>query len=233
MKGLLNMKRAAFFDIDNTLYPGTLAVDFARQLKLNPESAKIMNSLNLSPEADVVEVLKALQKSGMFPYQLYREVAEQTFQNAKNKFFKFSLELFQHYRREGYALVALSQAPFAVLKRYCQNVAGDSFDVIISPMPTTKLNDEGVIVIGERSVISTLERSKADWLREISECYGFDLSESIAIGDSATDISMLEAVGGRKMAFNPDKELSLRARDEGWEIVVDSTIFKESSNKEK
>ncbi len=221
------MQKAAFFDIDNTLYPGTLAVDFVKQLKLNPLVLKIIKSSGLDQDADVVAILKALQKSSKMPYRLYLEITDQVANKAKGKFNQFSLDLFQKCRQEGFAMIAVSQAPFMILKRYCQDILGDSLDVIISPMPTTKLNGDNELVIGERSVISTDQRSKKDWLKAIAECYGFDLSKSIAIGDSASDIPMLEAVGGRKIAFNPDQDLRSKAELEGWEIIEEVKLKEE------
>lgn len=213
------MQKAAFFDIDKTLYPGTLAVDFARQLKLNNEVAEILEENGLDQDADVVSVLKALQKSGKMPYGLYLEIAKETARLAQGKFNGLVLTLFKELRKDGFCMVALSQAPFLILKQYCNDIDGDSFDVVASAMPST-VNNNGDIFLGPSSVISSEQRDKGEWARKIADCYGFDLSLSLAIGDSFNDIAMLEAVSGRKIAYNPDEKLMEKVKSEGWEILI-------------
>lgn len=212
------MKKAIFFDIDNTLYPGTLAVDFVQQIKLNIESSEIIKELGLSPDADAVEILKGLKASGKMPYKLYLSLIKKTFMVVKNKFNQEALEIFKEFRKQGFCMVALSQASFLLLKLYAQNIDGDSFDIVASPMPTF-VESEGNLVLGPSSVIPASSRDKGDWIKHLSECYGLDLSLSAAIGDSKSDIPMLEAVGGRKIAFKPDSELKLKAETEGLEII--------------
>ena len=46
------------------------------------------------------------------------------------------------------------------------------------------------------------------------------LAGSIAIGNGASDISMLELVE-TPIAFNPEKKLFDYAKDRGWKIVVE------------
>ena len=214
------MQKAAFFDIDKTLYSGTLAVDFARQLRLNGIVAEALEENGLGEDADVVSVLKALQKSGKMPYKLYLEIAKETARLAQGKFNGLVLTLFKELRKDGFCMVALSQAPFLVLKQYCNDIDGDSFDVVASAMPTTIRNNRGDVFLGPSSVISPEERDKGEWVKKLVDCYGFDLSLSLAIGDSFNDIAMLEAVGGRKIAYNPDEKLMEKAKSEGWEILM-------------
>lgn len=214
------MQKAAFFDIDKTLYSGTLAVDFARQLRLNGIVAEALEENGLGEDADVVSVLKALQKSGKMPYKLYLEIVEKTAQLVKGRFNGLVLSLFKELREDGFCMVALSQAPFLVLKQYCNDIDGDSFDVVASAMPTTIRNNKGDVFLGPSSVISSEERDKGEWVKKLVDCYGFDLSLSLAIGDSFNDIAMLEAVGGRKIAYNPDEKLMEKAKSEDWEILM-------------
>ncbi len=54
-------------------------------------------------------------------------------------------------------------------------------------------------------------------MRELAEARGYDLAESYAYSDSATDIPMLTAVG-HPVAVNPDKALRRKATERGWPI---------------
>jgi HAD superfamily hydrolase (TIGR01490 family) len=59
---------------------------------------------------------------------------------------------------------------------------------------------------------------KATALRTFATEDGLDLSRSWAYSDSASDLPMLNAVG-HPVAVNPDAELELVARSQGWEIL--------------
>jgi HAD superfamily hydrolase (TIGR01490 family) len=60
---------------------------------------------------------------------------------------------------------------------------------------------------------------KAAALQRLAEEHQYDLSRSYAYSDSATDISMLEAVG-HPFAVNPDRELRREALARGWPVLV-------------
>ena len=57
-------------------------------------------------------------------------------------------------------------------------------------------------------------------LAELVAKHGLSYDESIAVGDSESDIPMLEAVS-TPIAFNPTKALYEHARAAGWKIVVE------------
>ena len=67
-----------------------------------------------------------------------------------------------------------------------------------------------MLVNGEGKVVAM--QSLADW-------QGYDLSQSYAYSDSASDLPMLEAVG-HPVAVNPDSKLERHARRNGWPIVI-------------
>ena len=52
------------------------------------------------------------------------------------------------------------------------------------------------------------------------EKYDLTLKDSIGVGDSESDISMLDLVD-RPIAFNPSSGLYKVAKQKGWEIVVE------------
>jgi phosphoserine phosphatase len=52
------------------------------------------------------------------------------------------------------------------------------------------------------------------------EKYGATFAGSIAIGDSESDIAMLELVE-RPIAFNPSKGLFKEAQKQGWPVVLE------------
>ena len=59
--------------------------------------------------------------------------------------------------------------------------------------------------------------AKVERIRELADAHGYDLKESFAYSDSATDLPMLELVGN-PVAVNPDRPLRKTAMSRGWPI---------------
>lgn len=59
--------------------------------------------------------------------------------------------------------------------------------------------------------------AKTDRIKELADEQGYDLAESYAYSDSATDVPMLE-LAGHPTAVNPDRTLRKLAQERGWEI---------------
>ncbi len=71
------------------------------------------------------------------------------------------------------------------------------------------------------NVITTPVRNKGGTVRTREKTeHGSTLECSIAIGDTQSDISLLEAVE-RPIAFNPDSELAAWAQKESWPVVLE------------
>ena len=60
---------------------------------------------------------------------------------------------------------------------------------------------------------------KASAIRELAAVHGYDLADSYAYSDSATDVPMLEAVG-HPYAVNADRALRKTALDRGWPMLT-------------
>jgi HAD superfamily hydrolase (TIGR01490 family) len=70
---------------------------------------------------------------------------------------------------------------------------------------------------GKKNIVSS---DKASALRSLVKKHGLDYKDSLAIGDSASDIAMLELVE-QPIAFNPDKILFEKAKEKSWPVVVE------------
>ncbi len=60
---------------------------------------------------------------------------------------------------------------------------------------------------------------KVEAMQEVASWNGYDLGQSYAYSDSASDLPMLDAVG-HPVAVNPDSKLERHARRNGWPIVI-------------
>jgi len=61
-------------------------------------------------------------------------------------------------------------------------------------------------------------KGKLEGMRRFADSHDIDLTESWAYSDSASDLPMLRAVGNA-VAVNPDAELAVVAREEGWRVM--------------
>jgi HAD superfamily hydrolase (TIGR01490 family) len=59
---------------------------------------------------------------------------------------------------------------------------------------------------------------KLEGMRNFAESHDIDLAQSWAYSDSASDLPMLRAVGNA-VVVNPDAELAIVAREEGWRVM--------------
>ena len=66
--------------------------------------------------------------------------------------------------------------------------------------------------------IASLDKKTA--LKSLVAKHSLSYENSLAIGDSASDIAMLEMVEN-PIAFNPDQKLLQTAKKNGWKIVVE------------
>ncbi|MGH9083051.1 MAG: HAD family hydrolase [Acidimicrobiales bacterium] len=121
-----------------------------------------------------------------------------------------ALELMEDHRRSGDRVYLVSTSP----------------EEIVLPLAELLGADGAVASVGEvdaenrytgRMSFYAYGKGKADAIRSLADRSGFDLAESWAYTDSATDAPMLEAVG-HPVAVNPDRPLARLAKERGWEV---------------
>lgn len=62
--------------------------------------------------------------------------------------------------------------------------------------------------------------NKGDAVQSLAEEHGVDLAESVAVGDTKTDIKMLEKVG-YPICYNPNREMMRLVRERRWPVVIE------------
>ena len=80
------------------------------------------------------------------------------------------------------------------------------------------VSEDGKTLTGKVDGPFIYGEGKVTAMRDFAAQHGFDLGESWAYSDSASDLPMLRAVG-IPVAVNPDAELEAVARAEGWRIM--------------
>ena len=218
------MQRFAVFDIDKTLYKGTLAQDFVtalieggvipktQQSAQNYLSLRAANSSLAEQDGALVKTLKEAQASGEMDFSRYAQIGAEVAQQAlqQTKLFERTKALFDKFKKEGRTLIAISTSPYVVVFPFCQAL---DFNFILAPMAQ---NIAGKV--GPRSIIKADEKNKGEWLQELVTMLGLRYEDSFAIGDSGSDISMLSLVQN-PLVFNPDPALQQEATERGWQVL--------------
>ena len=78
-----------------------------------------------------------------------------------------------------------------------------------------QLGNDGVTYDGQLTSVPPTGEARYQALADLADEHGYDLRESIAYADSASDLPMLEAVGF-PVAVNPETRLASIARKRGW-----------------
>jgi HAD superfamily hydrolase (TIGR01490 family) len=216
-------QRAAFFDLDKTLIPGSSLFLLARGMyardyyrvrdiarfgwrqlmfRLSGESEKSVDS---SREATLEFVegrpVRELQEMG-------REIAEE---RILPRVYEGIARVIEHHRESGDLTFLCTASP-----QELADLVADSLDMtgalgtraeVRNGLYTGRLSAEGVLH-GE---------AKAAAVVDLAARRDVDLSESYAYSDSINDLPLLELVG-HPIAVNPDIDLKRAAREMGWPV---------------
>jgi len=220
------MKPVAFFDIDGTLFRSSLLIELVNQLikeEVFPESAKEVfvdeyhrwlerqGSYNDYIEA-VIEVF--LQNIKGVHYGDFADVGRRVVAIQSKHVYRYTRDLIKTLKEEGYYLIAISQSPKTVLDEFC---AQYGFDKVYGRIYEIGPQDRFTGEISEEHLI----RNKANIVKRIIDRHPeLSLKNSIAVGDTDGDITLLEQVS-RPVCFNPNKLLFDYAKRNDWEIVVE------------
>lgn len=147
-------------------------------------------------------------------------VADDIIENKRYKVYRYSYNLIHKLRKEGYYIVLISGSPGFIVKKLavklrCDRAYGKLFEVINGRFT-------GKVKYGEDEVDAYAPLDKTVILKRLFEVIDFepDLKNSISVGDSLSDLPILEAVGN-PVVFNPTLDLTKIARERQWKIVVE------------
>jgi HAD superfamily hydrolase (TIGR01490 family) len=221
---MINKMRLAIFDIDGTIFRSSLLIELCHALvdaKIFPIGARKEISKEYlawldrkgSYEAYIDKVIKIYIK--YIAAKKFREVdktARQVIAYQKDRVYRFTRDLIKKLKKENYLLVAISGSPSYIVQKYAK-AAG--FDLFFG----TELEVVGGKFTGKiKSLDSALNKEKI--AKDLAKLYGANLKQSIAIGDTESDIPMLRLVG-KPIAFNPNLGLATYAKKYHWTVVAE------------
>ncbi|MBI2474168.1 MAG: HAD-IB family hydrolase [Candidatus Taylorbacteria bacterium] len=219
------MKKAAFFDIDGTIFRSSLFIElveamiaaevFPRDVKKGYEK-EYRNWLDR--EGSYEEYLGAMVKvfsdnlKGV-PYDEFMRLSDQITETKGNKVYVYTRGLIKELKKRGYFLVAISQSPKGVLDSFCKRLG---FDKVYGRFFELGPSDQ---FTGETEEVHLIA-NKANIVRRAITKEGLTLNGSYAVGDTESDIPMLELVEN-PVCFNPNASLYRIAKINKWKVVVE------------
>jgi len=221
----------AVFDIDGTLVRWQLFHAVADALiRLGYVEAEAFASMRAARMAwkrrDDRQAFKAYEQQLVKTYnqllsQLriaqFDEAAEAVFSEYKDQVYIYTRDIITSLKAKGYLLFAISNSQAEIIEKIAAYWGFDDFVGAVYERRGDHFSGHVTVHLHDKDVV----------LRQLVSKHGALQKGSIAIGDSASDIPMLEATE-QAIAFNPDQILFEHAKSKEWQIVIErkNVIYK-------
>lgn len=140
----------------------------------------------------------------------YLQAVDTVFETYKDQVYTYSRDLIQQLKSEDYLLFIVSGSQQEIIQKL-----GDYYD--FDEVVGTQYEQKNGRFTGKYQLVYG---HKAEIVTALMKKHNVSMSGSIAIGDSGSDVAMLELVE-RPIAFNPTKGLLDHAKKNGWEVVIE------------
>lgn len=216
-------QKFALFDIDGTLY----------RWQLYHELVQVLAMSDVFPRNSIVElndkwnawrggdlsfddyerfVVHLMTKNlPLVPIKTFEAACDKVVEDSSHKTHFYTRNLLIKLKKSGYKIIAITGSQQELIDRFGKRYG---FDIVVG----AKYQRRGNHFTGETDVL-TIGR-KPEILRSIVQDNDLTWQDSVAIGDSDGDASVLELVE-KPIAFNPAAGLFERAKREGWPIVLE------------
>jgi HAD superfamily hydrolase (TIGR01490 family) len=217
-------RQFAVFDIDGTLIRWQLYHDVVQELARYgqisaDDSEKIRQARMTWKQRSQTDSFRDYEHVLVTTYQAalqqlspaeYSRAIDQVFEEYKDQVYIYTRDLVRQLKSEDYLLFAVSGSHDEIVTKIADyygfdDSIGASFEQI-----------DGRFT----GVINTPFGRKAELLHGLVKKHEVTFEGSIAIGDSGSDIAMLE-LAEQPIAFNPNIELFQHAKAQGWKVIVE------------
>jgi len=218
-------RRVAFFDIDGTVFRSSLLIELVEAFideGIFPPSAResYQDAFEAwrNREGKYEDYIGAVVRSylahikGVF-YGDLADIGRMVVARQSKHVYRYTRDLMQELKKDGYFIVAISQSPKTVLDDFCHSYG---FDKVYGRIYEIGPNDR---FTGEVTDIHLIE-NKANIVKRVVEKEDVTLEDSIAVGDTEGDIPLLEAVE-HPICFNPNQALYDHAKRMDWKVIVE------------
>ena len=218
------MKKFAVFDVDGTLIRWQLYHAVAEALAkgglLDPKTHQtIRDARMLWKKRTHADAFKTYEKrlieaydrliTQLTPTQM-EKAANTVFNEYKDQVYTYTRDLIASLQAKNYFLLAISGSQTEIVDKIAKHWG-------FSDWVGSRYVQKNGRYTGAKIVASA---DKAAVLDKLVKKHQLTYAGSIAVGDSASDIKMLEIVE-TPIAFNPEENLFNHAKKHGWKIVVE------------
>jgi len=216
----------ACFDVDGTIFRSSLLIELVEQFikeGIFPSDATdgYCEQYNdwLSREGSYELYINAMVETFLLHlkgvhYGDLADIGRRVVAVQSKRVYRYTRDLLAELKSQGYYTVAISQSPKTILDEFCGQYG---FDKVYGRMYEIGPQDRFTGVCLDEHLI----QNKANIFKRIIEKNKeLDAGNSIAVGDTEGDISLLEMVT-RPICFNPNQNLYQHAKRMGWEVVVE------------
>ncbi len=222
----MQKQKVAFFDIDGTIFRWSLFIEYTEMMieeGIFPKSAKAEYQKEydawLNREGSYEDYMQALIAvfdkyiSGVKVAQ-FQDIVERAVQKREKRVYRFTRDLIAELKAQNYFLVAISHSAKMAVDIFANKYGFDKVYGVMFEFENERftgriLNKD--LIFDKGKIVERVFEKEAEKLTR---------KDSIAVGDTASDTSMLEKVE-RPIAFNPNKTLFDEAKKRGWEVVVE------------
>ena len=215
----------AVFDIDGTVFRSSLFHELVERMvekKLLPQDVRdgyhAAYTRWLDRQGDYEDFRKKAVDAFLanikgVPYEETAFIAGEVVDEMKHRLYRYTRDLIKELKAKNYYLLAISHSPRFIVEALGHELGFDKvYGFFYETGPTG--NFTGGVEDYE------LMRNKAAILERAAKKAGLSLEGSIGVGDTESDIPMLESVE-MPIAFNPNKMLYEHAEKRGWRVVVE------------
>jgi HAD superfamily hydrolase (TIGR01490 family) len=222
---LVKPRKFASFDVDGTIFRSSLLIELVEELieaKIFPPESRLDYQLPfqhwLDREDDYEKYIGAVVEvfvkniKGVY-YGDFADVVKKLINEKKNRTYVYTKQLVKNLKDRDYFLLAISHSPKGVLDSFCHELG---FDKVYGRFYELGPGDKFTGGIVDEHLIA----NKANIVKRAVEKENLTFENSIAVGDTEGDISMLELVE-KPICFNPNAKLYRYAKINNWPVIVE------------
>jgi HAD superfamily phosphoserine phosphatase-like hydrolase len=218
-------RKVAVFDVDGTIFRSSLLIQIVNTLievgAFPPETKHIYEreferwqNREGSYEEYINAVVEAFAShlKGIH-YGVLADAAEEMVKAQWKHTYRYTRDLIATLKTRDYYLLAVSNSPKTILDKFCPRLGFDkSYGTVYEIGPHECFTG---VVLDEHLIFN-----KANILKRAVEKENLTLLHSIGVGDTESDIPVLEMVA-KPICFNPNKKLYRYAKLHKWNVVVE------------
>jgi HAD superfamily hydrolase (TIGR01490 family) len=219
----LTAKRAAFFDVDNTLVRGSTLYFLGRGMyqrgfftKADISRFVVANIRFRMTGTEKAEVIEKYQNAatdfiGGHAVDDIKKVGEEIYDEfVSPKLWQGTFEIAKSHLDQGEEVWLVTAAPQDMADIIAQRLG------LTGALGSKALIENGIYTGAlDGKLLHGTEKALA--IQKLAQVHGFDLKNCYSYSDSHNDVPLLQAVG-HPCAINPDAILRIRAMAEGWPI---------------